>query len=235
MNYRLLDTFRGLFEGHPYLHRRSNLGDMVARDFYEDLFALGRSRRLIERVEKRVAVLNTQNARVGVSARRGDGSFGELTPGAAAHDETGYTVGRGPIATIEIGIEVKILFKAMIKQIDRVMNDLRKQVEHFRSKGGRPICVGIVGINFADHCTSHEGSRSFATDGKRYKHPIQEAADAHARLMSGAAAAFDEFLALEFAADNEPPFAFAWRDENQTRLKYGAILARVSNRYEGAR
>lgn len=217
MNYRLLDTFRGLFEGHPYLHRRSNLGDMVARDFYEDLFALGRSRRLIERVEKRVAVLNTQNARVGVSARRGDGSFGELTPGAAAHDETGYTVGRGPIATIEIGIEVKILFKAMIKQIDRVMNDLRKQVEHFRSKGGRPICVGIVGINFADHCTSHEGSRSFATDGKRYKHPIQEAADAHARRPRST-----NF----WRSSSRPTTSRRLRSPGATRIKRGSSMAR---------
>jgi hypothetical protein len=45
-DYRLLEAFQGLFEGRRYLHRRSNLGDLVAMEFYEDLFALGRSRRL---------------------------------------------------------------------------------------------------------------------------------------------------------------------------------------------
>ncbi len=204
----------------------------MARDFYEDLFTIGRSKRLYDRIKRRASVLNLQNTRVGVKARRGDGSFGELVPSAESSNEDGYAVGRGPIATIEIGVEVKILFKAMIKQIDRVINDLRKQAEHFRSKHGHPICVAVVGVNYADHCTSYEGVRSYVTDGKRYKHPIQEAADAESRLLRLAAPEFDEFLALDFEANNEPPFAFSWRDLNQTRLKYGAILARVSNRYE---
>jgi hypothetical protein len=36
MDYRLLDTFRGLFDGVRYLHRKSNLGDFVASHLYED-------------------------------------------------------------------------------------------------------------------------------------------------------------------------------------------------------
>lgn len=37
------------------------------------------------------------------------------------------------MATIEIGVEVKILAKAMIKQIDRVTGDLTKQVGQYGS------------------------------------------------------------------------------------------------------
>lgn len=232
MSYHLLDSFRGLFEREPYLHRRSNLGDMVAMRLYEDLHAINRSKRLVERIDEGIAVLNTQNVRRGVKARRGDGSFGEIIPHVDPIKDESYVVSRGPIATIEIGIEVKILFKAMIKQIDRVINDLRNQVDHFKSRKGSPICVGIVGINRADHCTSYEGERTFPTNGGKYKHPLQEADEAEHRLFSQAAPAFDEFLVLRFKATNEPPYTFAWDDENATELDYGAILVRISQQYE---
>lgn len=232
MSYHLLDAFRGLFDGQRYLHRRSNLGDMVAMQFYEDLHAIDRSRRLVERIDTGIGVLNTQNRRHGVKARRGDGSFGEIVPHVAPILDQGFKVQRGPIATIEIGIEVKIVFKAMIKQVDRVINDLQKQAEHFRSRRGDPICVAIVGINHADHCTSYEGDRAFRTDGGRYTHPIQEASETEKRLLAKAAPAFDEFLVLRFVAQNEPPYPFAWLDEQATMLDYGAILVRVSQQYE---
>ncbi|MGH7917096.1 MAG: hypothetical protein ACREQE_06475 [Candidatus Binataceae bacterium] len=232
MEYRLLNAFASLFEGHTYLHRRSNLGDMIAREFYEDLRTLGRSRYFLQRVGSGLAVLNTRNLRVGIEARRGDGSFGEVVPGVTPVSEAGYSILRGPIATIEIGIEVKILFKAMIKQIDRVMNDLRKQAEHFKSKGGNPICVGITGVNYADHCTSYEGARPFPTDGRKYKHPVQEAHEAESRLVRLVGPVFDEFLVLRFAATNEEPYQFNWRDHDATAREYGAILARVSRQYE---
>ena len=77
-------------------------------------------------------VLNAQNLRRGVASRRGDGTFGELVPGVAPFEMSGFKVARGPVATIEIGTEVKILAKAMIKQIDRVMGDLVGQVRTFR-------------------------------------------------------------------------------------------------------
>jgi len=120
--YRLLTEFRRLFEGEVYKHRASNQGDFVAMHLYEDLIAIDRSSRLIEAVvERKDRVLNVQNRRRGVTARRGDGTFGELIPGETAIADTGYLVSRGPIATVEIGIEVKVLAKAMIKQIDRVI------------------------------------------------------------------------------------------------------------------
>src|SRR5437660_12674265 len=36
----------------------------------------------------------------------GDGTFGEIIPGETSITDSGYIVARGPIATVEIGIEV---------------------------------------------------------------------------------------------------------------------------------
>jgi hypothetical protein len=232
LGYQLLDAFRGLFDGQAYLHRKSNLGDFVAMHLYEDLHSLARSRKFVSRADTGISVLNTQNRRHGIKARRGDGSFGEIVPNVEPIKDKGFAVCRGPIATIEIGIEVKILMKAMIKQIDRVISDLKGQAAHFRSRGGNPICVGVVGINRAPYCTSYEGERAFRTNGKKYKHPIDEAQEAENRLLQLAAPAFDEFLVLQFKALNEPPYAFSWVNEKATLLDYGAILARISHQYE---
>jgi hypothetical protein len=93
-------------------------------------------------------VLNIQNKRKGVDARRSDGTFGELIVGEEPQVDPGYKVARGPVATVEVGVEVKILAKAMIKQIDRVKSDLAHQVQNFKRKAGssHPICVAVVGI-----------------------------------------------------------------------------------------
>ncbi len=200
--------------------------------FYEDLLALGRSPKLTERVKTGQRVLNSQNVRRGIKARRGDGTFGEIIPGRPSIADAGYFVPRGPIATVEVGVEVKVLAKAMIKQIDRVINDLRGQVEQFRRGGGNPICVGIVGINHADRYVSYEGKRSFKTTGRGgFPHPVQEAGQARTRLEE-AASAFDEFLVLRFRATNERPYPFEWVDLEATGLDYGAVLVRVSRKYE---
>ncbi|MGD0231666.1 MAG: hypothetical protein ABSC19_15160 [Syntrophorhabdales bacterium] len=137
-HYRLLQTFRDLFEGVRYLHRNSSLGDAVASQLYEDLVRLNKSSKLVERVREHDRVINLKNVTVGRSARRGDGTFGELLPPAVAITEKGFLVGRGPVASIEIGAETKILSKAMIKQIDRVISDLVRQVYHFKKTGGNP-------------------------------------------------------------------------------------------------
>jgi len=170
--------------------------------------------------------------RQGVKARRGDGTFGELIPGEDALALSGFKVARGPIATVEIGIEVKILAKAMIKQIDRVMTDLGNQVQHFKRKGGTPICVAVVGINWSPTYTSYEGDRAWPTDGKKYVHPIQQAARAESRLRAEIAGKFDEFLVLGFRATNAGPFPFEWMDYRETFRDYGAILTRISREYE---
>ncbi len=231
-DFALLRAFRDLFQGTRYLHRDSSLGDKVASYLYEDLYTLHKSDRLRERIDAHERVLNVQNRTIGIARRRGDGTFGELVPASAATHEAGYAVGRGPVATIEIGAETKILAKAMIRQIDRVIGDLVRQTEEFRKRGGNPICVGIVGVNHAETCTSYEGDRAFPTDGRKYKHPIAEAADAISRLDRRARPSFDEFVILRFAASNAAPFSFSWVQEQPMVLEYSALLTRVSREYD---
>lgn len=230
--FTLLQTFRGIFEGQKYNHRNSTLGDFVASFLYEDLVALNRSPSLTERVRKQERVIHVGNKAVGKPSRRGDGTFGELVPTAVAIAETGLLVARGEIANIEIGVETKILAKAMIKQIDRVVGDLVRQVEQFKKTGGNPICVGLVGINYSPRYTGYEGLVEWPTDGKKHKHPIQEAQDAESRLTAQAAPAFDEFQILRFRAENTSPFAFEWVDYSQTAKEYGALLVRLSREYD---
>ena len=221
-----------LFEGKRYLHRVSTSGDFVAMQLFEDLHTVAKSKLLRIRIEEHSRVLNVQNRRHGIRARRGDGTFGELIPNVEAILDPGYTVARGPIATVEIGCEVKILAKAMIKQIDRVIGDLVKQVAQFKRGAGTPICVGIVGINHASSYISYEGEREWPTDGtSRYRHPVQEASEAESRLLIQAKPSFDEFLILRFRAANQAPYRFEWLELGATELDYGAILTRVSREY----
>jgi hypothetical protein len=230
--FGLLRAFRSLFEGKLYFHRDSSLGDWVASYLYEDLYTLKKSTKLRKRIDSCSRVLNAQNRTVGIARRRGDGTFGELVPAASAAKVAGFAVARGPVANIEIGAETKILAKAMIKQIDRVIGDLVRQIEEFKKRGGQPICIGIVGVNFSETYTSFEGDRAFPTDGRKYKHPIQEAGDAMARLEQRAQSAFDEFLILRFIATNADPFPFSWVDEPETLLEYSALLTRTSREYD---
>ena len=232
MSSRLLDRFASTFRGQQYIHRNSSLGDRIAVNLYEDLFAVGKSEKFVGRVKGASHVVNLKNARQGIKARRGDGTFGERLDTSPPFIEDGFQVPRGNIATIEIGAEVKILAKAMIKQIDRVIGDLVKQAEQFRTRGGSPICVGIVGINFADRYTSFERDRAYATDGKTYKHPIQEAEEAQDRIERQASQAFDELLILPFRARNEPPYDFEWVAARRVADDYAAILIRISRLYE---
>lgn len=232
MAYKLLKTFRELFEGKVFLHRSSNQGDRVAFQLFEDLYDLGRSKRYVDRVSQGLSVLNIANTRTGVIARRGDGSFGEIVPNEEPLSVEGFTVKRGPIATIEIGIEVKIVQKAMIRQIGRVCSDLKDQINHFKRKRGAPFTIGIVGINHALHYVSYEGDKSWPTTGKgKYKHPYQEAAEAEKRLRADVASDFDEFLILHFIATNSSPYKFEWVNEEETRRDYGAVLARASSSF----
>ena len=182
MSYKLLEQFQKLFEGVKYRHRKSNLGDQVASFLYEDLFNLGRSPKFVAAVSNKSRVLNRKNQPVGSNARRGDGTFGEGLPHIVAVTIPDHMVAIGDVATIEIGAEVKVLAKAMIKQLDRVGTDMINQLKEFRTHGGNPICVGIVGINYAPRYTSYEGRKAWKTTGKgSHKHPLQEAQSAEDR------------------------------------------------------
>jgi hypothetical protein len=231
-DYALPSEFRKLFEGRPYLHRNSTQGDKAVRYLYEDLRTLDKSSILSKRIDDKTMVVNTANATVGIKSRRGDGAFGERVPVALALTDPGFLVSRGSLSSIEIGAETKILAKAMIKQIDRVISDLKRQVEEFQ-KNANPICIAVVGVNHAAGYTSFEGDRTFATDGTgRYKHPSQEAAEAIKRLEALAKPAFNEFLILKFIATNVEPFPFTWINEQDTLLQYSALLTRVSRLYD---
>src|SRR5437588_486918 len=230
--FKLLSTFADLFLGKKYKHRNSGLGDMVASQLYEDLVILNKSERLAMRVQNNDRVVNLGNKTVGRPSRRGDGTFGEIVPTAVAVTEKGLVVARGDVANIEIGAETKILAKAMIKQIDRVIGDLIRQVSEFKKTGGNPICIGIVGINSAASYTSYEKDREWPTDGKGHKHPAQEAEKAERVLKEKAAPSFDEFQVLRFRATNVAPFPFDWVDYTKTASEYSALLVRVSREYD---
>ena len=234
MAYKLLDQFRALFDGKQYNHRDSTQGDSVAGFLFEDLFALGKSPKFRAAAETQSHVSNRQNRRVGKKHRRGDGTFGEAVPGAELVRPDGLAVAVGEVATIEIGAEVKIMAKAMLKQLDRVGTDLENQAAEFRKYGGNPICVGIVAVNYANSYTSYEGTRSYPTTGTGgMMHPAQEADQAESRLVRRVASKFDEFLILRFSASNIPPFTdFRWKDIKATESEYGAVLVRISREYE---
>ena len=232
ITYRLLDRFRALFEGVKYEHRKSTHGDKVAVCLYEDLLALRESTTLIRGIETRKLVVNAQNRTVGVRTRRGDGTFGPLVDGREPLEVKDFSVARGDIATVEIGVEVKIVSTSMHKQRDRVENDLTKQVGQFRTKANNPVCVGIVGINWADRYTSYEGSREYRTDGGKQPHPIQQAESTEAWLRERLDSKLDVLLVLQYRARNEPPHDFEWVDHIDVRLRYAAELARIAGWYE---
>ncbi len=232
MAYKLLEEFRNLFAGTKYRHRDSSQGDRVALYLYEDPFDLARSPKFVAAVSSKLRVLNTENLAVGKRSRRGDGAFGERLPHVDPVSVPGMAVAFGKIATIEIGAEVKILAKAMRKQLDRVCTDLAKQVAEFRRLGGKPVCVGIVGVNWSQSYTSFEGSKKYETNGRKYLHPSQEAASAERDLVDRVKTDFDELIVLRFKATNKKPFTFSWVNQTQTENLYGAALVRISREYE---
>ena len=153
-NYCVLEEFRRLFEGTKYRHRDSSLGNRIARQLYEDLYEHGDSPTLRKRIDNCESVLSMDLERPGFRARRADGTFGELMPGVAAARKNGFAVARGPVVRVEIGIAVKILAKAMIKQLGRVQNDLRNRAARFNRHASAPISIAILGINRAEYCVS---------------------------------------------------------------------------------
>ena len=127
---------------------------------------------------------------------------------------------------------MKIVAKAMIKQVDRVIGDLARQMAQFRHGAGNPICVGIVGVNHASRYRSFEGPRTWETDGRKDRHPVDEAPVATRRLLAEAKPGLDEFIILPFRATNYEPYPFEWVDEEGTEEDYSAALVRISREYD---
>lgn len=238
MTYRLLRAFEALFRGQPYYHRRSNQGDALAVEFYEDLYALNISPKLEFAIDTRAKGLGPRNKTVSLKRmRRGDGTLGVLVASDRAKTFAGYSVTRGGVATIDIGVEVKILNKAMQKQIDRVVGDLEKQVKHWRrlNKTGNLMSVAVIGINHADYTLGYEGpARAWRTDGKKYANPADEAPKIIRRIRDDIIGPeiYDEVLVLNYRARNEQPFEFSWVDPAATQSAYAAVLKRVGVLYE---
>ncbi|OGN83433.1 MAG: hypothetical protein A2X23_04755 [Chloroflexi bacterium GWC2_73_18] len=229
--YRLLEQFAETFRRGRYLHRNSQLGNRIADCLFEDLYALRAEGRFRMDVDACRSVLNPKGSSPGLRARRGDGSFGTVVPGRMPSKRTGFLVPTGPTASVDIGAEVKILAKAMIKQIDRVISDLCRQSGHFRTKSPHAVTVGIVGLNHADFAVSYEGGRSYPT-GEYGPHPIAEAPEAERRLRDSAEPCYDEFLILPFKATNVDPYPFEWVEPDRLRDAYGSMLVRLLGRYE---
>jgi hypothetical protein len=208
------------------------VGNTIADHLFEDMYALGLSAKFHAGVDRATHVLNPKGRSPGIRARRGDGSFGDLVPGTTTKTIPGFMVPRGATANVELGAEVKIICKAMIRQIDRVQNDLRAQSQHFREKGPDALTVAIVGINFADHYVSWEGEREVPTTGKgRNLHPIQEAKKTEARLLN-VEPSFTELIQIGFIATNEPPYAFEFVELAKLEARYGSALVRLSREYD---
>lgn len=234
----MLDAFRALFEGRIYRHRSSGQGDLISRELYEDLYRINRSGKFNAFVEAQKRGLSIGNRRQGVSARRGDGTLGELIPGQPVTRVRGSAIPRGRVATLDIGVEVKILNKAMIKQINDRIAGLQSQAEYFaKGRDGRrrgdPISVAVIGLNCADYTIGYEGDRSYRTDGSgNQPHPCQEVDEVERRLNAEVRPSFDEMIVLRYKAANDAPFLFSWVSENEARATYGASLMRIALEFE---
>lgn len=224
---KLLQQYENTFSGKVYKHRVSTTGDVIASCLYEDLLSLGNSPKFVERVQDGLVAVNTSNQIKGKKGRRGDGTFGKIIPGELSVPLPGFRVPRAPIATLEIGTEVKIMATKMIAQVDRVMNDLVGQAKTFKGHNRRAISVGIVGVNFADEYTGYEGERSF--DARTP--PGREGAEI-VRRFETIKSEFDELLILKYRATNRPPYSFSWVSPTDVRQEYRSILVRVSDEYE---
>jgi len=237
--FELLNVFESLFRGGVYNHRRSTQGDQVALHLYEDLLGMGRSSLYAGRVEAGTHVVNTANRIKNKTVRRGDGTFGELVPTEVSKSVKPFFVRRGPTATLEIGVECKIISVAQSRQIDRVVNDLRGQLASFKTMNQDAVSIAIVGVNRAPIYRSVEGANKpqsewkvTLTDGRGSKlHPSQEADRTISTLKDRVFRHFDEFLILEFEASNIDPYNFSWSNEKEVRSLYSSALTRIARSY----
>jgi hypothetical protein len=237
-DFRLLSAFEALYSRHPYVHRASTHGDNMATELFEDLFVRSMARdpasRFVVRVNDATRVVDRRNKSYNVSARRGDGLLGEVMHGAPTASLPGFAVKRGPTVATEIGVEMKIVAKAMLKQIGRVCTDLNNQKNEFAAHTGSrpPISVAIVAVNFAPIYCGLEKKRKYITDGKTYRHPIQEAAEAKRRLETFVKPNYDFFIMLEYSATNMKPYPFSWVNPTGQVADYNAELSRLAVEYE---
>lgn len=114
--FRLLNRFEETFRNGPYLHRNSQLGNRIADFLFDDLYLLDTASRFRLDIDAGRVVLNPKGVSPGLRSRRGDGSLGPIVPGHSPQPYAGHAIPIGPTAEVDIGAEVKIVAKAMIKQ-----------------------------------------------------------------------------------------------------------------------
>lgn len=115
--------------------------NIVATHLYEDLYDHGGCPKFNEHVVAGQCVVNVGGSTRGVKARRGDGTFGTIVPGSDPLKAEGFVVLQGMVALTHIGAELKIIATAHLKQIDRVLNDLRGSATSLKEKSANAITV----------------------------------------------------------------------------------------------
>ena len=227
----LLRQFEETFRGHAYRHRVSTVGDALASTFYEDLLEYcvetGDGGAYAERVQSGAVVLNTLNRVTGRRGRRADGTLGARVPSEIAEWMPERRVARAPVATLQIGIEFKILATKLTAQMDRVATDLRNQAEELTQINPEAITMAFVGVNHAHAYEGYEGTRTF----RAKRAPAAEAEAACQFIYGRVRASYDELLVLRFSATNIEPFPFDWVDAAVTRREYSAAVLRAGELY----
>lgn len=128
-------------------------------------------------------------------------------------------------------MEVKVIAKSRLKQIDRVINDLKGSAISLKEKSAGAVTVGIAAVNYSEIYTGLEGEREFPIDSKP-EIALREAEATSARLEQLAAPYFDEFLLFRFRATNRSPYPFGWLKAAAVETDYSAALVRIADLYE---
>lgn len=225
--FRLLEAFRRSFAGNVYRHRDPTIGNRIARELFEDLYNHKVSVRFSGEIDGKIGAVNRGGTVHGRLIRRNDSFFGLVPAGVeVSSPTTGSSVPEGLVAEPRIGCEVKILAKAQLKQIDRVVSDLHNFVGRMKRINERCINIAAVGINHEQEYVGYEGRRRF-----RGRLTAQEPTKVAAKLEE-LRNEYDELLVLSFRASNQSPYPFSWVNDVRVDLDYGAVLRRVGVLYQ---
>lgn len=246
--YRVLKAFESLFGGRIYNPRSSTQNNAICEAFFEDLYALGRSKQYRERCDKGTHAVNARSEIHGINVRHGDGTFGERVPSVEPRRMPGMFVPEGALSTLEIAVEVKVLSVALRKNQGNRLAELSHQLDAFkraaRVEHQRPlIAVALVFLNAAERFAAIEGHqaslkggpppRVTIADGTARKSPAQEVSQTEAFFARELPiVGYNYPLILKYRATNEEPYEFSWAGGDTTVADYSNVLTNVSLDYE---
>jgi hypothetical protein len=194
------------------------------------------SGKLVSRISALQVVLNPKNKTYNLAQRRGDGTLGLILvdPNNPVSYTEGSSIPRAMNTNVQIGAELKIVSAAQIRQIGRVISDIKDQGRQFKDRASHvvPITIAIAAVNEASAYASYEGERITTTGSGRTKHPSQEAAETRKRLGEQLQNTVDQLIVLRYAATNMPPYPFEWVDLPNLERAYSNLLTWVANEYE---